>query len=291
MRKKTKLYSSAMVTSSNAFLRAHIQELNSVLFLRLFNCVAAQIQRGYGDFKTYVVPFTSLIPEGAIGGTYYKMINNLADEALKVRIDILESENRISKYSIISKCTLDSSTNTIEVNIHPDLKPHFIQLKTHFTQYQLKEFLKLSSMYSQRIYQILISWKGQSFWRVPIAELHMMLNSSMSMRKDFKEFRVKALEQAEKELLAETSLYFRWEAERVGRKVTHIVFYFEPQSDGSKAETQRHERIKLQSKSNACYEKHLIAGRECTPKRRSRICDFCKEQGRMSGKQERLFVQ
>lgn len=281
--------SSPIVTTSNAFLRSHYHDLDSVMFLRLFNIVIAQIKRTDKDFNVYKVPFTSIIANKTRGGTYYKMINSLASDALKVQVDIPEGVDRISKYPIFSKCTLDAKENVLEVHIHPDLKSHFILLKNHFTQYYLEEFIRLPSVYSQRIYQLLYSWKDRTFWRVSLDTLHQSLCSSPSMRKDFKEFRVKALEQAHKDILRETSLYFRWDAEKTGRKVTHITFYFERLSDESEAELKKNDHATMQKKTNKCYEKHQTADTICSPKKNSRLCKFCLERGRMSTKQERLF--
>lgn len=279
-----------VVTTSNAFLRSHYHELDSVMFLRLFSIVISQIKRTDKDFAVYKVPFTHIIGQKAAGGTYYKMINTLASDALKVQVDIPESLDRISKYPIFSKCTLDAKDNILEVHIHPDLKSHFMHLKNHFTQYYLDEFMRLPSIYSQRIYQLLYSWKDRPFWRVSLEELHKTICSSPSMRKDFKEFRIKALEQAHKDILHETTLYFRWEPEKTGRRVTHITFYFDHLSEESEAELKKIKHASMQKKTNKCYEKHQKKETICNPKKNSQICKFCCDKGRMSTKQSKLFA-
>lgn len=277
------------VTSSNTLIRSYYSDVHSVIFLRLFNLVASQIQRDDEDFQTYRVPFTAIIGENVTGGQYYKMINNITDEAMKVIVKIPESSERLIKYSLFSKCILDSRKNVIEVGIHPDLKPHLLKLKNHFTKIELKEFFRLPSLYSQRLFQLLSSWKSNEFWRVDIETLHHMICSSPSMRKDFKEFRVHALDRAEKDILSNTSLYFRYEVERAGRKAKYIIFYFEPESDATKEKRAQADINNLQKKSNKCFESHMKKNKTCIPKKKSKLCAFCLNRGRKSTGQFRLW--
>lgn len=277
------------VTSSNALVRSYYSDITSVIFLRLFNLVASQIQRSDSDFHAYTVPFIALIGDHTTGGQYYKMINNISDEAMKVIIKIPESDERLVKYSLFSKCVIDKGKNVLEVSIHPDLKPHLLKLKNHFTRIQLKEFFNLPSIYSQRLFQLLSSWRSSPYWRVGIETLHDMIGSSPSMRKDFKEFRVHALERSQNDILSHTSLYFRYEIERQGRKAKFIIFYFEPEEDAVKQEKAEQEINDLQKKSNKCFESHMKKEGTCTPKKKSKKCMYCLNRGRKSVDQFRLW--
>lgn len=277
------------VTSSNTLLRSYYSELNSVMIMRLFTVVAGQIKRDDEDFQAYHVPFTMLIGDHTTGGQYYKMINNITDDAMRVIVSCPESENRLAKYSLFNKCVLDSRENVLEVSIHPDLKPFLLNLKSHFTQIHLKEFLRLPSVYSQRLFQLLSSWRKQPYWRTSLDYLHNALCSSPSMRKDFKEFRVHALNRAQRDICNNTSLYFRYEIEKVGLKVKNIIFFFEPEDEAAKQEKVRQETQNLQSKSNKCFESLMKKNRECVPKKKSKVCIYCLSRGRKSLDQVQLW--
>lgn len=268
-----------LVTTSNVFLRSHFDEVNSVIFLRLFNLLASQIQQNDGAFQTYRVPFTAIIAENTTGGSYYKIINRIVEDSMKVIVNIPENKDRVTKYTLFSKCTLDSTQHCVEIAIHPDLLPHMLNLKNHFTRYQLEDFLRLSSVYSQRLFQILASWYKSPFWRVDIEDLHDMVNSAPSMRKDFKQFRVRALDTAMKEIESHTKLYFRYEVEKVMRKVKYITFYFAPEDEESIAQKAAKAAAELQKKSDQCFEKFLKKQIECSPKKRSKKCAYCLSHG------------
>lgn len=285
----TSIPSLETVTSSNTLIRSYYTKIDSVVFLRLFNVVAAQIKRDDEDFATYSIPFTSIFSKQDHGGNTYKFINKTIEQAMNVIINIPESNTRLAKYSLFGKCTLDTEKNLVEVSIHPDLKPYLLNLQSHFTQYQLEDFKKLSSTYSQRLFQLLSSWKGSTFWRVDIEKLHNMLDTSASMRKDFKQFRVYALEQAQKELLRGVHFYFRYEVEKLGRKVRFIIFYFEPEDEAKKQAKAKQEIEDLQKKSNKCFEGHMKKNQTCIPKKKSKTCGYCLSRGRRSTDQFRLW--
>ena len=48
----------------------------------------------------------------------------------------------------------------IELHIHPDLSPLFLNLKKNFTKYRLKDIIRFTSKYSFRLYEFLKSFEG-----------------------------------------------------------------------------------------------------------------------------------
>lgn len=277
--------SHSVVTKSNALARAEIQTIDSVLFGRLLNIFIAQIKREDEDFHDYKIPMVELM-SNTRGGQYYDSIEKQAEKWLDIKVTMQIDPYNIYKYVLFNKIHINRKDNTININIHRDLKPHLLQLKDHFTQFSLLEYLRLSTVRAQKLFELLSSWRNQEFFKIKIEDFHNIFDSEAYLRANFKEFRKKVLEIAHKEILQCTSLYFRWETETRGRgqKVIAVIFYFTELTEEEKAAQKIKEMSLLQKKSNKCYERHTLSENECTPKKKSQICEYCLERGRMSAK-------
>ena len=199
---------------------------------------------------------------------------------------IRESHTRICYYNLFSKCAIDSGKGILEMRFDPDLKPHFLQLKAHFTQYSLTEFLSLSSVYSQRLYEILKSYSSQNYVDLTLDELYKALDVPVSHKKDFGNFRRLVLEQADKDIVkANLSLQYRWEPIKSGRggKVTAIRFSFGGDKALREGDDEELIRARLAKLSSSCYFGLMKRKVECTPKpTKSAKCKYCVEHGNMS---------
>lgn len=106
------------------------------------------------------------------------------------------------------------------------MAPFLLDLQQCFTQYSLTEYLKLPSVYSQRIFEILKSWSGKPEVILPVSELHRLLDSPDSFQANFAEFRRRVLEKAHKDITEKTSFRYEWEPVKIGRSVEKIRFIF-----------------------------------------------------------------
>ncbi len=82
-----------------------------------------------------------------------------------------------------------------------------------FTEYSLTEYLQLSSIYSQRIFEILKSYSNLPDKEkiIPIEELHKYLSTPKSQIKHYGLFKEKILEKAHQEIITKTDFYFDYE--------------------------------------------------------------------------------
>jgi len=216
----------AVVTKSNELARSEISKVNSVLFGRLFNIFLSKINKEDADFKDYNIPMTVLMSEKNRGGLYYDIINKQSDKWLEVVAKIKINNDEIIKYPLFSKLKINKRTNIITINIHRDLKPHLLQLREHFTQYPIQEYLRLSTVKTQRLFELLSSWQSCLCFKIDIEKLQDFLNCETYHRKNFKFFRTRILEPAHREITQHTSLRYDWETEKHGRKVIAIKFTF-----------------------------------------------------------------
>ena len=203
-------------------------------------------------------------------------------------VEIQETPKKVSYYNVFSKCSIDSRKGIVTLGFHPDLRPHYTNLRKRFTQYSLAEFVELPSIYSQRIYEILKSWNSEDEVTIDIDELQNMLDTPKSFRENFKDFRINILEKAHRDITQRegSTLWFEWEPVRKGaRKVTAVRFVFRRSLEDLMPKKPVSDHEKLQKDSNACWEKKNSSGSPCEkPDMRKKMCKFCAERGRMATK-------
>jgi hypothetical protein len=284
MAKKTR---NELVKKSNALIRGG-WAIESVWEPRIVAHVASRITVEDEDFMLYEIPITDVLSR-EYGGHDLDEIEKVIDGMMGRVITIPEPgyPKIRHKYNVFSRCTINGERGVLEVRFDADLKPHYLQLKERFTQYSLAEFLSLPSTYSQRMFEILMSWNDKPEVIISLDELHEMLDFPVGMRGNFAYLRRKVLEQAQKDIVGHsgnTSLWFSWEPMKQGRKVSAIRFTLgKREAQGKKTaqlddETAVKKRIALDSA--ACFLKLHRKRTECTPNDSAK-CRFCVEEGSM----------
>lgn len=222
-----------------------------------------------------------------ISGAKFQQISRAVHKLASTTYTIFKSRDKFTVFPIFAY--IDYDNGIISGQLNSKLKPYYLQLKREFSMRSLPDFRKLSSIYSQQIYRFLCSIRALDDTEAPLERLYFVTTAPESLKKDFRNFRKRVLEPAEKEINEKTRLKFRWEPIRQqGRKVTAIRFIF-----GAGAETsvvdradaidETEELRKWQRLSNTCWERHYKAGTTCNP-RGGNKCTYCKTRGRMAFK-------
>ena len=273
-----------IVKKSNAIVRAY-WPVESVWEPRMVALLASKIHVNDKDFQTYEIPISDVLGKN-YGGDNLRQLEDAAKNIMSHPFTIQESARSRSVYNILSKANIDGGKGVLKLCFHPDLKPHFLQMKAHFTQYSLTEFLGLSSVYSQRLYEILKSYSSQGYVDLTLDELYKALSVPNSFKAKFSNFRRCVLEQAHKEIVqGNLSLQYRWEPIKSGRggKVTAIRFSFGGDKALREGDDEELIRARLAKLSSSCYFGLMKRKVECTPKpAKSAKCKYCVEHGNMS---------
>ena len=117
-----------------------------------------------------------------------------------------------------------------KIGVSPQIRPYLFDFKTNFTRYQLRMFGPLRSKYSKRIYKMLCQFKSTGIMRISVEELKMRLKlldpktGKEVFAKDWTKFTKKVLEVAKEEINEHTDLRCSYEAQKTGRKFTHLEF-------------------------------------------------------------------
>lgn len=210
------------VKKSNALARARWSP-DSVWEPRLVAMLASQIKTGDTDFQTYEIRLVDLLGK-APGGKDYHEFEKVIDKVMS-RVITLRNGDDWKKYTMFSSCEYISKKGILKIGFHPDLREHYLQLN-QYIKYNLIEFMLLPSIYSQRLFEFLKSWDERKEVTIELAELHEMLDTPKTLRAKYKDFRVRVLEKAHKDILKFTDLYYRWEPVKKGRAVSWIKFMF-----------------------------------------------------------------
>lgn len=273
------------VVKSNALCRAR-WTAESILEPRLVALLASKIEPDDEDFKKYDIHISELLGK-SYGGSKVKQVEEAVDKVMS-RVITIRDETGWVKYNVFSSCRFESSAGILQLGFHPDLMPHYLQLKKNmqYTKYNLLEFMMLPSVYSQRVFELLKSWKDQPEFVVPIDDLHEMLSIPKTYRKNFKEFRIYVLEKARHDIHKHTSLRFTWEPLKVGRRVGAVRFCFSfrsiAESKVEEAKKQGAKALNNAKKKTAAWKEAVRCAKEkkgvCTLRERAkRVCDICLE--------------
>jgi len=126
-------------------------------------------------------------------------------------------------FSWFSKIQYVPEERKFIVRFDEDLKPYLLDLQKRFVHYNLKYILPLTSNYSIRIYQLLKEYEKLKIRYIDVAELQELLQVPKSYKR-YDNFKNKILKVAEKELKEHTDIFFTFEEEKEGKKVTRLVF-------------------------------------------------------------------
>lgn len=134
----------------------------------------------------------------------------------------------VVKMRWITSARYKDQEGEIGISFAPEIAQFLVQLKKHFTSYQLKQAAALRSVYSWRLFENLESHKSLGKWRVEIKRFHKVMETPKSYRRNFNEVRRWVLEPAISELAAKCDLAVEVEPEKRGRRIVALVFTFEP---------------------------------------------------------------
>jgi len=132
-----------------------------------------------------------------------------------------------------TKATYTDREGLIQLSLNRDLSPLLIHLKGHFTQYKLSRAGALRSVYSWRLFELLMQFKRTGILKIDLDEFYNSMEAAPTYRKDFGLLRTRIIEPAVKEIREKDGLKVKWEAIKTGRKVTALKFTFPVEQQNS----------------------------------------------------------
>ncbi len=238
----------SIVKKHNALIEARHTKVLDVRAVRLIALAASRITVKDKDFQTYQIPVKSITnspdvynvsktKDGIVSDDKVLVIDKITDQLLAnvIRLPRKDKDGQMTgkswaKYSYFSKCQYISGTGYVELQFHPDLKDHFLQLKNNFTQLSLEILCSLPSTYSYRLYELLKQYaQGGIFKRAfVISDLQDMIGVKSGPKSTYRKygrFREKVILPAQENFKKHTDLLFEFRAwASYGRSYTDIEF-------------------------------------------------------------------
>ena len=125
----------------------------------------------------------------------------------------------------LSKANVNKQSGRALIKLDEDLVPYLFDLKQKFTQYKLMQVLCMKSAFSIRVYELMKSYANMRRAVFEIDELkRLLMVQDVKSYVNFKDFRIKVLETALREINKYTDLNVSYQTVKKGRKVIRVVF-------------------------------------------------------------------
>jgi plasmid replication initiation protein len=158
----------------------------SVYGKRIMALVLAQIQENENKLKPfYHMDVSDIMRAGEIGGkSAYQEAKKALDELARQIWSIEDVENEIYRpKQLINTSTLESKegfeygykNGVITIVLNPALEPYFVEM-SHYSRYELKNYMKFKSWYSMRFWEILSAYQDTGKWVIPLAEYRKLMD-------------------------------------------------------------------------------------------------------------------
>ena len=134
---------------------------------------------------------------------------------------------QVVKMRWISSIRYKEGEGEISIAFAPEIAQFLVQLKRHFTSYQLSKAAALRSTYSWRLFENLERFRETGVWEVDMDRFHIIMETPKSYRANFAQTRRWVLDPALSELAARTNITAEVEPIRRGRKIARLRFTFE----------------------------------------------------------------
>jgi len=132
----------------------------------------------------------------------------------------------------VGRATYAKGEGWIELDWWHQVLPHLTGLAKQFTRYQLEQASALRSVYSWKLLELLMRFKGSGWATYTIEDFCSSMGSTKSMEANFAKIRTKIIEPAVKELTTKDGWEIEWQAVKVGRKVKALKFQFRRDPQG-----------------------------------------------------------
>ena len=171
------------------------------------------------EFREYALPLKEL--EGKLGKRLQlRDIEYLFDTLISKSFKI-NNEKELAVYTFFTRLSYSKDDKVLKVRFNEELKPHLIQLSI-YAKGNFKYLLQFKSEYSKRIYMLLSQWRSAGKKLYSVDDLRDILAVPKSYL--YADFKRKVIAKAEKELKEKGDIFFTFEEQKQGRKVTHILF-------------------------------------------------------------------
>ena len=254
------------VTKANSLIEANYRL--SLTQQRIVLFMASLVEPDDEDFKTYRIYTKDLMDILDINRSHlYVQMICMIRNLMKIVVTIPLPDGKHLDTHWINNQKYEIGGGYSDITFDPELKPFLLRLKERFTTYRLENVMKLRSIYSIRIYELLKQYQNIGKRGITIESLRKMLGIEPDEYKTYNNLKRKVIMVAHKEINEKTDIAFEFREIKLGRKVNEIEFVINRKETESKSE-------KLKRREDARKQKQEAQENKEKTLRRQRIDDY-----------------
>ena len=159
----------------------------------------------------------------------YEILKTSVDKLMKTDFKIIEynlkKHKRIIKINVCEKAEYLEHDGYIDVLFTQSIMPHLAELDGNFTMYHLSDIAGFNSIYTTRLYEMLMQFKTTGLLKISIEKLRFELGC-VDVFKLYGHFKAKVIAHAVNEINSKWQMSLSFKEFKTGRKVTEIHFTF-----------------------------------------------------------------
>jgi len=252
--KKTK----EIVVQSNRLIEAHyrltLQEKRLILWL------TKEIKRDDIDFKKYQLKITDFAEMmGLNPKTQYKEMRRITKALMSHIIEIEDpQDNSIKQMAWLCFAHWEPKKGICSLEFHPELKPYLLQLKVEFTQVEFSEVLGLKSVYSIRIFELLIQYLSIGKRKTSVNDLRSWCGIQKEEYKLYADLKRRVIDKAKEEINAKTEYEVDYKEIKESRRVASIEWIIKKKTHFEKMQDAKVIVLRKEYRSEAALIDRMV---------------------------------
>ncbi len=176
------------------------------------------------NFKIYPSEYMELC--GVTKQAAYRDIKQasekLFDRVIFIRKKDSEKRSSYLKTRWVYAIKYEDNKGYLTLSFSPTILPYLSEIEGYYTEYNIKNISKMSSLYAIRLYEMVKQWK-RGWVEIPVDDFRtrLCLENDYSRIYDLKKH---VINPSMKEINSKSDITVSFEQKKTGRRVTHFVF-------------------------------------------------------------------
>lgn len=195
--------------------------------------IARDMEQNFSSDTPVTVPASMYMEKFRVERqTAYEALQTACDTLFERRLSFESTQAETGQKAFyksrwVSKVGYLKDAACVQLTFAPDIVPLFMSLEKRFTRYELKQIADLSSVYSIRLYELLIRWRSTGFVTIRVEALREKLGVLEGQYKTMGDFKKRVLDNAVQQINKHTDILVHYEQIKDGRVIKEFQFYFE----------------------------------------------------------------
>lgn len=215
-----------MVAKSNEIIRKARYDLN-ITELKVLAFMISKVKPEDKILQEYtfsIPDFCSVCGIADRSGRNYERIKDTLKGMRDKSFWLTQEDGSETLVGWLGKVRLEKKSSKVKIRLDDDLQKYIVGLYSNYTQYELFSTLPMTSSYSFRLYELLKSYQYKKEKYSQTFKIDYLKERLAAPYKNFKDFRIRALDFATREINLYTDLEISWQPIKEGRRVVEVRF-------------------------------------------------------------------